>query len=85
MENSSDHISIKEANEALIIITASTTFREEDPTQANRTTLKNADTYTYEQLKERHLQDYQRLFDRCHLIYLPALQLIIQLQKDYGD
>lgn len=67
MERSSDRISVKEADEALIFIAASTTFREEDPEQTNRKILNNANTHTYEQLKERHIQDYQQLFNRCVL------------------
>lgn len=67
LEESADRISVRQANEALIFITASTTFRETDPVQSNRETLKNATFYTYEQLKERHIEDYQRLFNRCQL------------------
>jgi alpha-L-fucosidase 2 len=71
LERTEGCLSVKGASEALVFVTASTTFREENPVQTNRETFKNASTYTYEQLKERHIEDYQQLFNRC-LLDLPT-------------
>lgn len=67
VENGSNHISVRDANEVLIFVAASTTFREKNPEQTNLEMLKKATSYTYKQLKKRHIEDYQRLFNRCHL------------------
>lgn len=67
----SDHLSVKNANEVLIFIAASTTFREENPLKANQETLNAAAKNDYCQLKERHIHDYQHLFNRC-LLDLPT-------------
>jgi alpha-L-fucosidase 2 len=67
VEKNGDNLSIRDANEVLIFIAASTTFREKDPTQTNRETLAKAGKKTYQQLKDDHLHDYQTLFNRCVL------------------
>jgi alpha-L-fucosidase 2 len=64
---SADRVNIRDADEVLLYVAASTTFREKDPCQANERTLRTARTHSYQALKERHLEDYQKLFNRCRL------------------
>lgn len=67
---------LSEANEKLIVrkaktvefrIAAATDFTEDNPADVCMRTLNAAENYSYAQLKERHIFDYQRLYKRQKL------------------
>jgi alpha-L-fucosidase 2 len=55
---------VKDADEALLYITAETDFKGEDPYRRAAEQLRKLSGFTYEQLLRRHLNDYQALFNR---------------------
>lgn len=50
-----------------MLFTATTTYRHEDPVTAVDETLSKAKGFSYEELRQRHLDDYQPLFESCRL------------------
>lgn len=58
---------VENATEATILLTATTTYRHEDPVAAVDETLNKARQMSYEELRQRHLVDYQPLFETCSL------------------
>ncbi|KAL2752584.1 glycoside hydrolase family 95 protein [Sodiomyces alcalophilus JCM 7366] len=58
---------VDNATEATAFFTAATTYRHEDPVAAVNATLAKAVSYSYEELLQRHLDDYQPLFEACTL------------------
>ncbi|KAH7303450.1 Six-hairpin glycosidase-like protein [Stachybotrys elegans] len=58
---------VENATEATAFFTAATTYRHEDPVSIVEQTLNKAAAYSYGELLERHLQDYQPLFRACTL------------------
>ncbi len=55
---------VKAADEALILITAATDFKGEDPDRQAAAQLKRLAGVSYGELLQRHLNDYQPLFNR---------------------
>lgn len=55
---------VKEADEAIILITAATDFKGGDPDREAAEQLQRLAGISYEQLLQRHLDDYQPLFNR---------------------
>lgn len=62
-----NRIVISNATAVTLLFTARTTFRNPDTERWCRTTLKQARTYRFQQLQERHRADYQRLFTTLQL------------------
>lgn len=62
-----NNVIVKDADSAVIIFTAATTFREENPGTYCKEVLKAATNFTYEELEERHLADYRSLFAKMEL------------------
>lgn len=62
-----EHLIVEQADEATLVLAAAGTFRYEDPEAQCLKLLTNAAIDGYEQLKERHIQDYQALFHRVKL------------------
>ncbi len=62
-----ESLQIQNADSVLILLSAATTYKNENPTQMCRKTLENASKKTYEQLKEEHIQEHRRLFRRLAL------------------
>jgi len=67
-------LKIKSANSVLIIVAAATNYQQsyplyrgEDAHHQVRKTIINTEKYSYIQLKQRHLDDYQTLFNRVSL------------------
>jgi alpha-L-fucosidase 2 len=58
---------IENATEAIIYFAAATTYRVPDPVSAIKQTFSNAHEYTYAQLRQRHIDDYQALYNTCTL------------------
>lgn len=59
-----DFISVEGATEVTLLFAAGSTFREADPEAACLQQLERAEAYTYAELKQRHIDDYQTLFNR---------------------
>lgn len=58
---------ISNATEATLFLAAATSYRHEDPIAAIDETLNKAVEYSYDELRQRHLEDYQPLFKACTL------------------
>lgn len=67
MEVIGNHVIVKEADSAVILFTAATTFREEDPGAYCKNVLEKAAVYSYEELAKRQAEDYEKLFSRTKL------------------
>ncbi len=62
-----DFISIANADTATLIITAGSTFRQRNPAAVCLRQIARAESFTYEELKARHIDDHSALFDRVDL------------------
>ncbi|SEP65882.1 alpha-L-fucosidase 2 [Lachnospiraceae bacterium NE2001] len=60
-------IIIRNADEALLIVAADTTFREEQPVDSVLDRLSSVSKLSWSELLEDHIADYQSLFDRVTL------------------
>ena len=58
---------VDNATEAVIFFAATTTFREPDPVAAIEKTFAEARQYTYDELRQRHVDDYQGIYNSCSL------------------
>lgn len=58
---------VENATEAIALFAATTTFREADPVAAIEETFANARQYSYEDLRSRHIEDYQGIYNSCTL------------------
>ncbi|TVY26877.1 Alpha-L-fucosidase [Lachnellula hyalina] len=64
IESIGETIVVRDANEASIIIAAETTFRHNDPEATCLQLVEKAIPRGYDQLRTRHVKDYQSLFSR---------------------
>lgn len=62
-----EYLVVRGASEAILYLTAATTFREEDPAEYCRKTLDAAVKKGWEALYAEHLEEYGRYFDRSVL------------------
>ncbi len=60
-------IRVFEADEALLILAADTTFREKEPESSVLSRLEQAAALSWEELKKEHITDYKSLYDRVKL------------------
>lgn len=74
IQDKEDKISVENADEVTIIMSAGTdyvneypTYKGEDPHEAVTERINNAVSLGYDELKNRHLEDYKELFDRVDL------------------
>ena len=58
---------VENADEAVIYVSASTTFRDSDPLGWSAARVNNAAEMPYDQFKLEHIADYRTLFDRAKL------------------
>jgi alpha-L-fucosidase 2 len=58
---------VENATEAIAFFAAGTTYRNPDPVAAIKQTFNNVRQYSYNQLKQRHIEDYQGLYNTCTL------------------
>lgn len=59
-----EHLIINNADAVTLLFTAGTTFRFHDIKEQLRKILSNAAEFTYEELKNRHISDYKKLYNR---------------------
>lgn len=59
-----DTFVLKQVQDVVILISGHTNFYGEDEVQWNQTVLRKAHKYTYEQLKQRHIKEYQNYYQR---------------------
>lgn len=62
-----EYLVVEEADEVILLITGSTTYRSEDAAGWCKSQLENTARLTYAKLLERHEADYCRLFERVEL------------------
>lgn len=62
-----EYLLVEQADEAILLIAAGTTFRSPDPEQACKEAIEAAARLSYERLRERHVADYRSFFDRVQL------------------
>ncbi|WP_168120533.1 glycoside hydrolase family 95 protein [Paenibacillus sp. HB172176] len=62
-----EHLVVKGAASAVALLAASTTFRSQDPEAEILETLHRAEGLSYEQLRERHIEDFRQFADRVSL------------------
>ncbi|MFB9327748.1 glycoside hydrolase N-terminal domain-containing protein [Paenibacillus aurantiacus] len=67
VENYGEFLVVDQADEAVILVAAGTTFRHADPEAYARETIMAARSLGYGKLRERHIEDYSRLFGRVTL------------------
>ncbi len=60
-------VHISDADEVTLFLAAATNYRGENPDKLTEKRLQNTAQYTYDELKKRHIKDYQQLFDRVAL------------------
>lgn len=58
---------VDNATEAVVLFAATTTYREADPIAAVEQAFVEARQYTYEELRQRHVEDYQKIYQTCSL------------------
>jgi alpha-L-fucosidase 2 len=58
---------VDNATEAIAMFAATTTYREADPVAAVEETFSKARQYTYDELRQRHIEDYQKIYQSCSL------------------
>lgn len=76
-----EHLIVDKANSVTLLLTAATEFRHEDPEWYVLHSADMAGTYSYEELRSRHVQDISRLTERVTL-KLGGEELFAQLTTD---
>lgn len=64
-------LNVHNANKAIILMTAATDYRGGNPDTITKNRLQKAEIYSYKELKRRHTEDYQKLFNRVSLDLTP--------------
>lgn len=67
IEQIGNTILVKNADEAMIVLAAETTFREKDPKETVVNRVKKVAESSWEQLLAQHIEDYQELYGRVKL------------------
>lgn len=67
IENIGQRIYVKDADEIIIYLTATTDYKVKDPKKACKVHLEQIITQGYDALLTRHIEDYQSLYNRMHL------------------
>ncbi len=87
-----DHIRVSDAASAVILLTAATDYRGQDPERLTRTRMDFAAKKPYQTLLQAHLDDYQQLFGRVSLnlgttgdVSLPTDERLKTLGNGYAD
>ncbi|MFL6278581.1 MAG: glycosyl hydrolase family 95 catalytic domain-containing protein [Vicinamibacterales bacterium] len=73
MHSEPSSVTITGANAVTVLIAAATTMKERDPVEASRRVLTAAAGRSYQQLRERHIADYQRFAKRADLTLQAAV------------
>ena len=61
-------LGVRDAEEVVLMLTAGTSFRMKDIEKECGEIMDKAFKYTYDELKERHIADYKKFYDRVKLI-----------------
>src|SRR5699024_4324379 len=64
-------LTVSEADGVTLLLAAATDYRGGNPDQITKDRIQSAASYSYEELKKRHITDYQKLFDRVSLDITP--------------
>jgi len=62
-----ENVLVEGADSAIVLLTADTTFRSEDPEAACRRVMADAEGRNFDRMYADHVSDYRRLFDRVQL------------------
>ena len=62
-----EHVIVAGAQAVTLLLSAATTYRHEDPKATALSTLDQAAAFTYDELLQRHTEDYQPFFQRVAL------------------
>jgi alpha-L-fucosidase 2 len=62
-----EFIIVENATEAVVHFGAATTYRVPDPVAAIKQVFNNARRFSYDELRQRHIEDYQALYSTCTL------------------
>lgn len=73
---------VDQADEAVILVSAGTTYRHDDPEEYCREMIRTARTYSCEQLRTKHAADYRRLFGRVSFTLGNADEATAELPMD---
>jgi len=65
--NDGNNLIVKNCKELILYITAATNYTGRDPEKICTTNLNNALEFSYKELKQRHVSDYQSLFSRVKI------------------
>ncbi len=66
-EKSSEYLHFKNADEIVILITAATNYAGRTPKEICDKNIQNALKYSYDELKERHITDFQKYYNRVKI------------------
>ena len=69
-----NHVIVRDADAVTILLTAETTFREYNPEKVCVERLEKLEKISYAELKNTHIQDYQRLYSSLQLEINPHKQ-----------
>lgn len=67
MQSDASSVTITGANAVTVLVAAATTMKERDPVEAARTVVNAAAGRSYQQLRQSHVDDYQRFARRAQL------------------
>lgn len=94
-ETIGEHLIVKQASEAELLLTVATSFRCEDPVNMSEQVMEGIKVFSFDTLKERHIADYQTFFNRVRLeigsaetkdrILLTTDERLRQLQQGITD
>lgn len=68
-KSNNKELMIENADEAILIISAGTDFRNKDFVQTTLELLKKASAYSFEGLRSRHSEHYKKMFDRVSVMF----------------
>lgn len=74
-----EHIFVEQADQVTLVLAVASTYRYADPVDRCLAWLGKAAAYSYEQLIQRHIDDYQHLFQRV------KLELGEKIEKDWAS
>lgn len=77
-----DFVSIEEAREVTLLLSANSTFRHNNPQIISENQVIKASHMSYEELKQRHIKDFRELYNRVEL-KLEKDNLSQQFSTDY--
>lgn len=62
-----EHLFVEQADQVTLVLAVASTFRYAEPVEQCTALLDKAAARSYKELKDRHIEDYQQLFQRVHL------------------